>query len=88
MNCLFLFDARFDSACVAGTKALRKKKEGTLARLASGLPLTLPPALPYAQAYRMRDFGAPSNATTFYSSNMPVAAAVPALRWQPPAKLL
>ena len=76
---------------MAGTKALKKQKETTIGRLqaiAAGLPLTKPaPTLPYAQAYSMRDFGVPSNATTFYSSSMPVAAAAP-LRWQPMPKLL
>ena len=76
--------------CVAGAKAL-KKKEANTARgiIAKHIKEMQTPALPYAQAYSMRAFGVPSNATTFYSRNMPVAAAAAApLRWQPMPKLL
>ena len=66
---------------VAGAKALKKKG------LKLSAPNTQPLALPYAQAYCMRDFGVPSNATSFFSPHMPIAATPVPLRWQPPVEL-
>ena len=66
---------------MAGAKALKKKG------LKLSTPNEQPLALPYAQAYSMRDFGIPASATSFFSPSMPIAAAPVPLHWQPPVEL-
>ena len=56
---------------MAGAKALKKKG------LKLSEPNTQPLALPYAQAYSMRDFGIPASATNFFSPNMPASLQPP-----------
>ena len=66
---------------MAGAKALKKKG------LQLSRPSTQPLALPYAQAYSMRDFGIQFYTTSYFSPSMPIAAAPVPLRWQPRVEL-
>lgn len=60
----------------AGVKAL-KKMNGLQAQ---------PNINTYDGAYGMMGFGHPLGATSYYSTNMPIAMAAP-VRWQPPVAL-